>query len=146
MSQFVRKMLGVMTSMAVLVTVFSVGSQSFAPLPATGSTASTAPVAAPVGTLPANGFTDVAKAVTPAVVNITTVIGEKISGRGGENDSRDRMEEFFGGPNGPFGPKFRGPKVPKVRWIRAARVGSTEAGKAPASSCRRTVMCSPTIT
>jgi serine protease Do len=99
--------------MAVLGAVFFVGSQSFAPFPATGSTAATATVAAPAGMLPANGFTDVAKAVTPAVVNITTVIGEKISGRGGENELRDRMEEFFGGPNGPFGPKFRGPQGPQ---------------------------------
>jgi len=112
MSQLVRKTLGIMTSM-VLVTVFFVGTQSFAPFPATGSTAATATVAGPVGTLPANGFTDVAKAVTPAVVNITTIIGEKISGRGGESELRDRMEEFFGGPNGPFGPKFRGPQGPQ---------------------------------
>jgi len=113
MSQLVRKTLGIMTSMVVLVTVFFVGTQSFAPFPATGSTAATATVAGPVGTLPANGFTDVAKAVTPAVVNITTIIGEKISGRGGESELRDRMEEFFGGPNGPFGPKFRGPQGPQ---------------------------------
>ena len=113
MSQLVRNTLGMMTGMAVLGAVFFVGSQSFAPFPATGSTAATATVAAPVGMLPANGFTDVAKAVTPAVVNITTVIGEKISGRGGENELRDRMEEFFGGPNGPFGPKFRGPQGPQ---------------------------------
>ena len=113
MSQSVRKTLGIMTSMVVLVTVFFVGTQSFAPFPATGSTAATSTVAAPVGTLPANGFTDVAKAVTPAVVNITTIIGEKISGRGGESELRDRMEEFFGGPNGPFGPKFRGPQGPQ---------------------------------
>ena len=33
MSQLVRKTLGIMTSMAVLVTVFFVGSQSFAPFP-----------------------------------------------------------------------------------------------------------------
>src|SRR6476469_1466168 len=112
MSQLVRNTLGMMTGMAVLVTVFFVGSQSFAPFAATGSTAAAATVAAPVGTLPANGFTDVAKAVTPAVVNITTVIGEKISGRGGESELRDRMEEFFGGPNGPLGPKFRGPQGP----------------------------------
>ena len=112
MSQLVRKTLGIMTSM-VLVTVFFVGTQSFAPFPATGSTAATATVAGPAGTLPANGFTDVAKAVTPAVVNITTIIGEKISGRGGESELRDRMEEFFGGPNGPFGPKFRGPQGPQ---------------------------------
>src|SRR5689334_17759435 len=98
MSQSVRKTLGIMTSMVVLVTVFFVGTQSFAPFPATGSTAATSTVAAPIGTLPANGFTDVAKAVTPAVVNITTIIGEKISGRGGESELRDRMEEFFGGP------------------------------------------------
>src|SRR6188508_307354 len=113
MSQLVRNTLGMMTGMAVLGAVFFVGSQSFAPFPATGSTAATATAAAPVGTLPANGFTDVAKAVTPAVVNITTVIGEKISGRGGDNELRDRMEEFFGGPNGPFGPKFRGPQGPQ---------------------------------
>ena len=113
MSQLVRNTLGMMTGMAVLGAVFFVGSQSFAPFPATGSTAATATAAAPVGTLPANGFTDVAKAVTPAVVNITTVIGEKISGRAGENELRDRMEEFFGGPNGPFGPKFRGPQGPQ---------------------------------
>src|SRR6476619_2541028 len=113
MSQLVRNTLGMMTGMAVLGAVFFVGSQSLAPYPATGSTAATATVAAPAGMLPANGFTDVAKAVTPAVVNITTVIGEKISGRGGENELRDRMEEFFGGPNGPFGPKFRGPQGPQ---------------------------------
>ena len=146
MSQLVRNTFGMMTGMAVLGAVFFVGSQSFAPFPATGSTAATATVAAPVGMLPANGFTDVAKAVTPAVVNITTVIGEKISGRGGENELRDRMEEFFGGPDGPFGPSFVVRKVPKVRRIPAPRVGFTEAGKAPASSCRQTVTCSPTIT
>ena len=112
MRQLVRKTFGIMVGMAVLGTVFFVGSQSFVPFPATGSTATTT-VAAPVGTLPANGFTEVAKAVTPAVVNITTVIGDKISGRSGQNDLRDRMEEFFGGPNGPFGPKFRGPQGPQ---------------------------------
>lgn len=115
MREFVRKTLGVMAGMALLSTAFFVGSQSFAPFPATGSTAASPAVTAPVGTLPANGFTEVAKAVTPAVVNITTVIGEKISSRGGENELRDRMEEFFGGPNGPFGPfgpKFRGPQGP----------------------------------
>ena len=104
MSQWFRKTLGMMVGMAVLGTVFVFGSQSFSPHPATGSPAAATTVAAPAGALPANGFTEVAKAVTPAVVNITTVIGEKISGRGGQSDPRDRMEEFFGGPNGPFGP------------------------------------------
>ena len=116
MSQRVRKTFGMMVAMAVLGTVFIIGSQSFTPHPATGSPAAGATVAAPSGALPANGFTEVAKSVTPAVVNITTVIGEKVSGRGGQSDPRDRMEEFFGGPNGPFGPfgpKFRGPQGPQ---------------------------------
>ena len=116
MSQRVRKTFGMMVAMAVLGTVFIIGSQSFTPPPATGSPAAGATVAAPSGALPANGFTEVAKSVTPAVVNITTVIGEKVSGRGGQSDPRDRMEEFFGGPNGPFGPfgpKFRGPQGPQ---------------------------------
>ena len=128
MRQWVRKVLSVTVSMAVLGTVFFVGSQSFSPLPAAGLAAATT-VAAPVAALPTNGFTDVAKAVTPAVVNITTVIGEKISGRGGENDPRDRMEDFFGGPNGPFGPfgpKFRGPQGPMEppRGFRGGGQGS----------------------
>ena len=89
MSQLVRNTLGMMTGMAVLGAVFFVGSQSFAPFPATGSTAATATVAAPVGMLPANGFTDVAKAVTPAVVNITTPEGAndilRINAQGGDD-------------------------------------------------------------
>jgi serine protease Do len=113
MNELVRKTLGLMAGMALLGAVFFVGSQSFAPFPATGSTATSTPVAAPVGALPANGFTEIAKAVTPAVVNITTVIGENVSSRGGENELRDRMEEFFGGPNGPLGPRFRGPQGPQ---------------------------------
>jgi serine protease Do len=128
MSQLVRKTLGVMVSMAMLSTLFFVGSQSFVPFPANGSTAATT-AAAPVGTLPATGFTDVAKAVTPAVVNITTVIGEKIAGRDGEGELRDRMEEFFGGPNGPSGPKFRGPQGPMdPRGPRGFRGGGQGSG------------------
>ena len=128
MRQLVRKTFGIMVGMAVLGTVFFVGSQSFVPFPATGSTASTTTVAATVGTLPANGFTEVAKAVTPAVVNITTVIGDKISGRSGQNDLRDRMEEFFGGPNGPLGPKFRGPQGPQGEPPRGFHGGGQGSG------------------
>ena len=63
------------------------------------------PVAMPAAPA-ANGFAEVAKAVTPAVVNITTVTGEKVSeGRNVPDDLRDRMEEFFGGPGGPSGPR-----------------------------------------
>jgi serine protease Do len=63
-----------------------------------------------VATPPANGFTEVAKHVTPAVVNITTVMTEKVSdGLSVPDELRDRMEEFFGKP---FGPRGRGPTDP----------------------------------
>ncbi len=59
---------------------------------------------------PANGFTEVAKQVTPAVVNITTVMTEKVSdGFSVPDELRDRMEEFFGKP---FGPRGRAPSDP----------------------------------
>jgi hypothetical protein len=41
MSQWVRKPLGMIVGMAMLGTVFFVGAQSFAPIPATGSPAAT---------------------------------------------------------------------------------------------------------
>jgi len=80
----------------------------------TASHASGSPSAAPavsVPATPANGFTEVAKMVTPAVVNITTVMTEKISDSRGSmpDELRERMEEFFGKP---FGPRGRGPQGP----------------------------------
>ncbi|WP_455379598.1 DegQ family serine endoprotease [Petrachloros mirabilis] len=74
--------------------------------------------------LPASGFTEVAKSVTPAVVNITTVTGERISdGPNGQDQLRERMEEFFGGPFGPRG--FRGPQGPgEPRGHRGGGQGS----------------------
>lgn len=70
-----------------------------------------ASTAAPVAVAPpANGFTEVAKQVTPGVVNITTVMTEKVSdGMSAPDELRDRMEEFFGKP---FGPRGRGPVDP----------------------------------
>lgn len=60
---------------------------------------------------PGSGFTETAKAVTPAVVNITTITTEQVSdGPFGRDELRERMEEFFGGPFGPRG--FRGPQGP----------------------------------
>ena len=125
MRQFVQKALSVVISMAVLGTVLFVGSQSFVPSPASGTPAATA-VASPVAALPTNGFTEVAKAVTPAVVNITTIMTEKVAdGRSMPDELRDRMEEFFGGPNGPFGPRgFRGPQTPEPRGHRGGGQGS----------------------
>ncbi|HKC92632.1 MAG TPA: DegQ family serine endoprotease [Nitrospira sp.] len=125
MRQFVQKALSVVISMAVLGTVLFVGSQSFVPSPASGTPAATA-VASPVAALPTNGFTEVAKAVTPAVVNITTIMTEKVAdGRSMPDELRNRMEEFFGGPNGPFGPRgFRGPQTPEPRGHRGGGQGS----------------------
>jgi serine protease Do len=125
MRQFVQKALSVVISMAVLGAVLFVGSQSFVPSPASGTPAATA-VASPVAALPTNGFTEVAKAVTPAVVNITTIMTEKVAdGRSMPDELRDRMEEFFGGPNGPFGPRgFRGPQTPEPRGHRGGGQGS----------------------
>ena len=62
------------------------------------------------GSLPAAGFTDVAKAVTPAVVNITTSSPEQVSD---STHPRGRADEFFGAPLGPrrFGP----PNEPRER-------------------------------
>lgn len=81
---------------------------------ASAPTPATVPVAV---TASAQGFTEVAKQVTPAVVNITTVMTEKISdGLSLPDELRDRMEEFFGRPldprgHGPHNPReFRGPR------------------------------------
>ncbi len=124
MSQSSTRKINILTvsGLAVLGAALLWGNQSL--------TASHASNAAPTATvapaLPANGFTEVAKAVTPAVVNITTVTAERISeGRNGSDELRDRMEEFFGGPNGPFGPRFRGPQHPdEPRGHRGGGQGS----------------------
>lgn len=78
---------------------------------ATSSASSAQPTATPVNVAaPASDFTEVAKKVTPAVVNITTVMTEKVSdGFSVPDELRDRMEEFFGRP---FGPRGRGPSDP----------------------------------
>jgi serine protease Do len=88
------------------------------------SSASSSPTT--VATPSAPGFTDVAKAVTPAVVNITTKIVEKTSGsRDPRDETRDRMEEFFGAPWGPFGPRgHRTPPGPFDREHRGGGMGS----------------------
>lgn len=80
-------------------------------LVATSSASSAQPTATPVNVAaPASDFTEVAKKVTPAVVNITTVMTEKVSdGFSVPDELRDRMEEFFGRP---FGPRGRGPSDP----------------------------------
>jgi serine protease Do len=63
---------------------------------------------------PAQGFTEIAKAVTPAVVNITASKEER-----GEHPRRpgDRPEEFFG---------FRGPREPRAQGVGSGVIISPE--------------------
>jgi serine protease Do len=124
MSQSVRRTVGLAIAVIALGAVFLVGNQSLVTSHASGSPSAAAPI---VVAAPANGFIEVAKTVTPAVVNITTVIAEKVSdGRNMPDELRERMEEFFGGPNGPFGPRgFRGPQGPgEPRGHRGGGQGS----------------------
>jgi len=115
MRQLVRHTLGSAIAVAALGALLIWGGQSLSSSHASSAAVPAAtPVALTMSTAPSNGFTEVAKAVTPAVVNITTVTVEKVSdSRGVPDELRERMEEFFGGPGGPFGPRgFRGPQGP----------------------------------
>jgi len=115
MQQLVRQTLGGAVAVAALSTLLFWGGQSSSFSHASSPAAPpAAPTAAPMAIAPSNGFTEVAKAVTPAVVNITTVTAGKASdGRDIPDELRERMEEYFGGPGGPFGPRgFRGPQGP----------------------------------
>ena len=74
MKQLVRQTIGSAIAVAALSTLLMWGGQSLSSSHASSPAASTAtPVALTMSTAPSNGFTEVAKAVTPAVVNITTV-------------------------------------------------------------------------
>lgn len=96
-------------------------------VPHASGASSAAPAAVSVPMAPANGFTEVAKLVTPAVVNITTVMTAKISDNQSIPDElRDRMEEFFGKPFGPRGPRGRGPQSPGEP--RGPRMGGQGSG------------------
>jgi serine protease Do len=100
-------------AVAALSALLIWGGQSLSSSQASSPVAATpTPVALTLSPAPSNGFTEVAKAVTPAVVNITTVTMEKVSeGRGIPDEWGERMEEFFGGPGAPFGRHgFRGPQ------------------------------------
>src|SRR5262245_56339058 len=111
MRQLVRQSIGGAIAVALLSAFFMWGHSSLSPSQASNLATST-PVAMTIGSAPSNGFTEVAKVVTPAVVNITTMSGEQVSDlRGVPDEWRDRLEEFFGGPEAPFGPRgFRGPQ------------------------------------
>jgi serine protease Do len=115
------------TLATTFVVALAVGGQSLTTSHASNAALtldSTNPAAVP--NTPSPGFAEVAKAVTPAVVNITTKVVEKTSGtRDPRDDMRDRMEEFFGAPWGPFGPRgHRSPQGPFDRERRGGGMGS----------------------
>ncbi len=113
MRQLVRQTIGSAIAVAALSALLIGSGQSLSASHASSPAAATpTPVALTLSTTTSNGFTEVAKVVTPAVVNITTVTMEKVSdSRGIPDEWRERMEEFFGRPGAPFGPRgFRGPQ------------------------------------
>jgi serine protease Do len=132
MKQPVRQpIVGSAVAVAALSALLIWGGQSLSSSHASSPAASTAtPVALTMSAAPSNGFTEVAKAVTPAVVNITTVTVEKVlDSRGVPDELRERMEEFFGGPGRPFGPRgFRGPQGPGPGEPREHRGGGQGSG------------------
>src|SRR5438034_3246639 len=113
MSRLLHHKLGIFLSLAVIGAVALAGASLTSSL-ASGSTAhAVASPAMPATQLPVPGFTEVAKAVTPAVVNITTSMGDRgHEARGQRDRMRERMEEFFGSPWGPFGSPW-GPRMPQ---------------------------------
>ena len=115
MRQLVHQTTAYAMAVVALSALLIWGSQSLPSSHASSPSASAPiPIALTMNPATSNGFTDVAKAVTPAVVNITTVTVEKMSeNRGVPDELRERMEEYFGGPGGPFGPRgFRRPYGP----------------------------------
>ena len=125
MRPFDRQTIGSAVAVAALSALLVWGGQSLPTSHASSTTSTPVPVA--MTSLPSNGFTEVAKAVTPAVVNITTVTVEKVSdSRGIPDELRERMEEFFGERGGPPSPRgFHGPKGPgEPREHRSGGLGS----------------------
>ena len=106
-TQSVSVLAGIAALSAGLIWSYTPLSPSHASNPSPTAEDRSTPVA---GGLPAAGFADVAKTVTPAVVNITTSGAEEVSE---QTRPRGKMEDFFGSPFGPrrFGP----PMEPRER-------------------------------
>jgi serine protease Do len=127
MSPSVRKTAGPLVTAAAVGAVLIWGGQLLTTSDASTVVQPSVSPAVLASTPASNGFAEVAKVVTPAVVNITTVTVEPVSQRRSlENELRDRMEELFGGPGGPFGPRgFREPLRPgEPRGHRGSGQGS----------------------
>ncbi len=116
MREFTSRQSGFLAGLVLLGIVALVGTQTTIPQ-AVGSVATTEP--APIERLTIIDFTEVAKTVTPAVVNITRRVEAVPMSNEFRGPSRDRrdwqewMEKFFGspmppmprGPEAPFGPE-----------------------------------------
>src|SRR5438445_11654354 len=124
MTSLIRRHLGRIAALAVLGAALFVGGEYVSYSHPSGLLAST-PIVAPVPAVqegvktPAPGFTVVAKAMTPAVVNITS---RAVRARDSRGLGHRNPEEFFGFPfpfgpegpsghQGPFGPQ--GPMEPR---------------------------------
>src|SRR5438046_6494227 len=113
MRRLLHHKLGIILSLAVIGAVALAGVSFTSSLASSPTAQTVASPAMPATQLPVPGFTEVAKAVTPAVVNITTSMGDRGDEWRGQRDRmRERMEEFFGSPWGPFGSPW-GPRMPQ---------------------------------
>lgn len=114
MSHKKRRRVATALGIAAISAALLLGNSSIIPTSHAFTSQSPTATTVSVPVLPGSGFAEVAKTVTPAVVNITTITAEQVSdGPAGRDELRERMEEFFGGPFGPFGPRgFRGPQGP----------------------------------
>src|SRR2546429_3860987 len=119
MSQFVHRHLTKIAAAIVLGAALFLGGEYLTYSQTAGPTTPAAVnPPTPVATAPAPGFTEVANAVTPAVVNITSRVARRH-----DRMLRDPMDEVFRSPFGPFGPF--GPEGPMPpREPRGGGLGS----------------------
>ncbi|MEP6602127.1 MAG: trypsin-like peptidase domain-containing protein, partial [Nitrospirota bacterium] len=116
MNSLIRRYLGRIAALAIFGAALFVGGEYVSYSHPSGLLAST-PIVAPVPAGPegvktsAPGFTAVAKAMTPAVVNITS---RAVRARDSRVPGHRNPEEFFGFPFGPEGPsRHQGPFGPQ---------------------------------
>ncbi|HZC68774.1 MAG TPA: DegQ family serine endoprotease [Nitrospirales bacterium] len=99
MSQILHRHLDKIAAAIVLGAALFLGGEYLTYSQAAGpATPAAASPATPFATAAAPGFAEVAKAVTPAVVNITSRVAQRH-----DRTLRDPMDEFFRSPFGPFG-------------------------------------------
>ena len=111
------RLAAVLLTVSVLTAVLAFGSMSsLKPSDAASLTTDATSVQPVTLDPPAPGFTQIAKKVTPAVVNITASKEERGEHMRKPTD-RDRMEEFFG---------FRGPREPRAQGVGSGVIVSPD--------------------